>query len=207
MRIIAGSARGARLYAPKGLKVRPTSDAVREAAFNIIAGRIVGARFLDLFAGTGAVGIEALSRGAATATFVDSHQASVRTISRNLVSTGFASLATLLNLTYETALARLARHPPFHVIFIDPPYDSAHARQALRLIAHYGLAAAGGILMVETRIRTEPAAAFKNITLHRTRRYGDTLLHVYLVADEEYTPSIDTIHSDPADDPEDREAP
>ena len=122
MRIIAGERKGHTIFAPKGLDTRPTSDRVRENVFNIVAPWVEGARVLDLYAGSGALGIEALSRGAAGAVFVDSDPAAVAAIRRNLDALGLE-----LPVRRRDALAYLRRAPDglFDLVFLDPPYSSA----------------------------------------------------------------------------------
>ena len=121
MRVVAGKARGRRLQAPPGLDVRPTSDRVREAIFDMLASReaVVGATVVDLFAGTGALGIEALSRGAATATFVDHDRGALDAVRANLVATGLYARGTAVQ---DDALRWLESAPPFDLAFADPPY-------------------------------------------------------------------------------------
>jgi 16S rRNA (guanine966-N2)-methyltransferase len=126
MRVVGGTARGRRLVAPAGDTTRPTSDRVREAMFNALWSRGVldGARVVDLFAGSGALGIEALSRGAAHATFVDRDAAARRAIAANLATTGLADRATVVRQPVERFLAERARaeETPFDLAFCDPPY-------------------------------------------------------------------------------------
>lgn len=137
MRIIAGQYRSRLLKSLKGLALRPTSDRLRETLFNILGPAVAGSRFLDLFAGTGAVGIEALSRGAAEAIFVESHAPAAKLIRHNLDSLGITTGATILHADALTALQKLAaRHTPstpaFDFVFLDPPY-AAHVDYARSL--------------------------------------------------------------------------
>jgi 16S rRNA (guanine966-N2)-methyltransferase len=126
MRVIAGVAKGTRLTAPKGLEVRPTLDRVREALFSILAPRIEGAHFLDLFAGTGANGIEALSRGAELSTFVENDPRSLQTIRRNLEATRLISRASVRRLELPSGLYELCEEGTrYDIVFADPPYDLA----------------------------------------------------------------------------------
>jgi 16S rRNA (guanine966-N2)-methyltransferase len=123
VRIVAGSARGRRLVVPEGTDVRPTSDRVREAVFNALYSLddpIEGATVLDLFAGTGALGLEALSRGAAAATFVEHHRSATTALTANIETLGFAGVATVVR---ADARRWLANAPHFDVAFLDPPYD------------------------------------------------------------------------------------
>jgi 16S rRNA (guanine(966)-N(2))-methyltransferase RsmD len=137
MRIITGKYRSRILKSLKGLALRPTSDRLRETLFNILGPAVAGSRFLDVFAGTGAVGIEALSRGAAEAIFIDNHAPAAKLIRHNLDSLGITTSATILHADALTALQKLAaRHtpstPPIDFVFLDPPY-AAHVDYARTL--------------------------------------------------------------------------
>src|SRR6476661_6659338 len=127
MRIIAGKYRSRILKSLKGLALRPTSDRLRETLFNILGPKVANSRFLDVFAGTGAIGIEALSRGASEAIFVESHAPAAKLIRHNLDSLGISTSATIFHADSLTALQKLAaRHtpstPPIDFVFVDPPY-------------------------------------------------------------------------------------
>ncbi len=166
MRIIAGTRKGARIFAPKGLDTRPTSDRVREAAFNLI-GPVDGAAVLDLYAGSGAMGLEALSRGAAGAVFVDSDREACRTIERNLTKLGLQGAEVVCRDVLRFLAAERRR---FDLILVDPPYDlleSVAMRLALYLppiLAEHGLA------VVESGAATEPQ--IETLALRTSRRYG-----------------------------------
>src|SRR5216684_5857301 len=130
MRVIAGIYRSRVLKSLKGLALRPTSDRLRETLFNVLAPSIAGSRFVDLFAGTGAIGIEALSRGAAEVVFIENHALAVTLIRRNLESLGIATGATVLAVDALRGLAMLASRkkqaePGYDYIFLDPPYSAA----------------------------------------------------------------------------------
>ena len=169
MRIIGGSARGRRLRAPQRASVRPTADRVREAVFDVLShlGAVEDATVVDLFAGSGAFGIEALSRGAAAATFVDADRAAVAAVKANLETTGLSSAAT--RVVRADALAWCAQvREPFDLAFVDPPYRFARWRELLdRLPAR--------MAVLESSHEIELVAGF---TLHRVYRYGDTLVTV-----------------------------
>ena len=164
MRIIAGTHRGHTIYAPKGVDTRPTGDRVREAAFNLI-GPVDGASVLDLFAGSGALGLEALSRGAERAVFVDSDREAVRTIERNL-----EKLQLPGEVRAEDALRFLATdRRTFDLVLVDPPYER-FADFAPRLARYLQPRLAGtGLLVVETAAREEPDLPLNRRT---SRRYG-----------------------------------
>ena len=149
MRVIAGSLKGRRLDAPTRPGLRPTSDKLRETLFNVLQGRLPGARVLDVFAGTGAVGIEALSRGAAHVTFVERDRRARDLIAANLERCGLSGGYTIERGSAEEVLSRL--EPVFDVVFLDPPYDEPDPGPAVSLGA--GLLAAGGICVLEHAAR------------------------------------------------------
>jgi 16S rRNA (guanine966-N2)-methyltransferase len=171
MRIIAGARRGARIFAPKGTDTRPTGDRVREAAFNLI-GPVDGATVLDLFAGSGAMGLEALSRGAASAVFVESEREACRTIERNLDKLRLAGARVLCRDVLQ-ALSSDSR--TYDLVLCDPPYGFAdHARLAPYLARSLG---PDGLLVYETRARTEPT--IDGLTLRTSRTYGSARLTLF----------------------------
>ena len=170
MRVIAGELRGRRISAPKGTETRPTSDFVREAAFNLI-GPVDGASVLDLYAGSGALGIEALSRGAARALFVDSSREACRAIGTNLEKLGLK--ATVL---CQDALRALATEGgPYDLILADPPYDFAAYD---RLAPHFTrLLAEDGLAVLQTSAAAEPT--LQGLTVRTSRRYGSARLTLF----------------------------
>jgi 16S rRNA (guanine966-N2)-methyltransferase len=175
VRIIAGSRKGHTIYAPKGHDTRPTGDRVREAAFNLI-GPVDGAAVLDLFAGSGAMGLEALSRGAASAVFVEADRDAVRTIERNLDKLRLTG-ATVLRHDARTALAaEAAAGRRYDLVLVDPPYDEWSELE--RRLAPYlaRVLADDGLLVVETSSRIEPGLPLERRT---SRRYGSARLTLY----------------------------
>ena len=197
LRIIAGELGGRRLRTPAGRLTRPTADRVREALFNILGPPPEGAAVLDLYAGSGALGIESLSRGAAHATFVEQDAQVCRTIATNLRELGLAERATVLGRPVRPALGQLAVRSPaaaFHWIFADPPYansgTSGELPWLLDLIGRSALLAPDGLLIVERAARDADAfasalAATPGLALHDRRRYGDTALSWYRPAPPE----------------------
>ena len=172
MRIIAGSKRGARIAAPKGLATRPTGDRVREAAYNLI-GPVEDAAVLDLFAGSGAFGLEALSRGAARATFVESDRAACRTIAENLEKlrlTGARVVCAdaLWTLRQESRL--------YDLVLVDPPYEQWEQLEARLGEQLPRVLAPAGLVVVETGVRTEPSLP---LALRTSRRYGSARLSLF----------------------------
>jgi len=172
MRIIAGSKRGARIAAPKGLATRPTGDRVREAAFSLI-GSVEGAAVLDLFAGSGAFGLEALSRGAATATFVESDRAACRTISENLEKLRLTGARVVCGDAVWTLRQETRR---YDLVLVDPPYEQWEDLEARLGGPLARVLAPDGLLVVETSSRTEPSLP---LALRTSRRYGSARLTLF----------------------------
>jgi 16S rRNA (guanine966-N2)-methyltransferase len=188
MRVIAGSHRGRRLSGPEGTTLRPTSDKVRQAIFSILGSHVVGSHFLDLYAGTGAIGIEALSRGAATVTFVESDPEAVHLLHKNL------RMCQLLDRAHvrpvQTAAFLEQTHywsGPYDILFADPPYA---AREEVEIVTHAwrpGLLSKGATVMIEQDSRTELPASIDHAILVRRYLYGDTTLYLYGVSALEST--------------------
>lgn len=179
MRVIAGTARGHPLEAPRGRTVRPTADRVREALFSSIGPLVPGARVLDLFAGSGALGIEALSRGAATATLVERDRRAAVVAERNLRRTGLGAHATVV----RADAAEFVRHPrggPFDVVLVDPPYgEPLPAVYALLGALHDAGALTHDATVVVERDRRDATMSTpppRSLTFDRRRAYGDTVL-------------------------------
>ena len=172
MRIISGSRKGARIAAPKGVATRPTGDRVREAAFNLI-GPVDDSRVLDLFAGSGALGLEALSRGAASVTFVESDRIACRTISENLEKLKLTGARVVC----ADALWTVRRDTHnYDLVLVDPPYE-AWAELEPRLAEHLPrVLAPDGLLVVETGARTDPALP---LPIRTSRRYGSARLTLF----------------------------
>lgn len=179
MRIIAGSARGRQLKGPKGPGVRPTSDKVRESLFSILAPVIPGARFLDLFAGTGAMGLEAVSRGASFSLLVDSSRASLAVARDNVALTGFGAFVRLMDLRIDARAApKLAAFAPFDVVFADPPYAEISPDEVLTWMGA-ALLAEGGLFLVEHDRRHPAPETAAGLEMTDQRRFGDTLVSFY----------------------------
>jgi 16S rRNA (guanine966-N2)-methyltransferase len=178
MRIVGGTHRGRKLIAPKGNETRPTSDLVREALFDILGPAVEGARFLDAYAGTGAVGIEAVSRGAREVVLVENHRKALETIRKNLETTG--AEARIITAEASRAFARLAGEGiAFDIVFLDPPYD--RAAEALEAAARHvpeGLLAPEGVLILEHGVQHGPATP-PGLELCDKRRYGETGLSFF----------------------------
>jgi 16S rRNA (guanine966-N2)-methyltransferase len=190
MRVIAGTYRSRPLTAPRGTATRPTSDRLRETLFNVLAPHIEGARFADLYAGTGAVGVEALSRGAAHVTFVENAASAVATLRANLAALGIRSGFQLEERSVPAALRNLARRDThFTLVFLDPPWEDAAAyTQSLNLLATSAAAllAPEAIVIAEHARRGSTALAdtYGALDRYRLRRYrileqGDAALSFY----------------------------
>ena len=187
MRVVAGQARGRRLQTPRGLGVRPTSERVRQALMDILAPWTQGRRWLDLYAGSGAVGIEALSRGAGQVVFVERHRLACRTILANLQQTGLQDRAELRCQEVRSALAQLAQEGRrFDVIFADPPYQPHGAPLEELEILLVRLLAPGGLVAVEHSARHRPPR-WASLRRVREARYGETQISFY-IADTEPSP-------------------
>ncbi len=179
MRLTGGLDRGRKVRAPRGLHTRPTASRVREALFNIL-GPPVDAVVLDLFAGTGALGLEALSRGAASAVFVERDSRALAVLSRNLKELGFQDRAQVKPTNVHAALLRLAQEANrFNWVFIDPPYATPDARRALEGLAGCSFLDKGVIIVVEHDKRNVPPDDVGNIRMTDRRFYGDTGLSFY----------------------------
>ena len=176
MRIVAGLAKGRKIESPKGMDVRPTTDRVREALFSSIAFRIAGSQVLDLFAGTGALGLEALSRGAAAAVFADRSRRSIAMIRRNIAACRLASRATVIERDAASVLTMLrGQNRQFDLVFLDPPYDSPLLEQALRGLDEGRLVAENGLISAEHPAGRPPALP-PGFAIASTKRYGKTVL-------------------------------
>lgn len=178
MRIIAGQFKGRTLQAPTWAGLRPTSDALRETLFNILGPRLADAVVLDLCAGTGALGLEALSRGAARATFVDDDARAIALIAANAGRCGVADRCMIVR---DNAVGALADDigGPFDVVLADPPYDASWTADVLAAAARQ--LAPGGVIVLEHAGRRPPPAVAA-LTLVRTRRAGDSALSTYRTA-------------------------
>jgi 16S rRNA (guanine(966)-N(2))-methyltransferase RsmD len=180
MRVIGGQARGRRLKVPKGQSLRPTSARVKEALFNILSRDLAGAKILELFAGTGNVSIEALSRGAAEALLIDSSTKSSNAIQENLRRLGLADRSQIWIMPVRRAVKLLAgRGATFDIIFLDPPYEQRWISSTLALLAEGRLLRPTGILVAEHSIREKPEPCYGSLVSYDQRKYGSTLLSFF----------------------------
>ncbi len=187
MRITGGTALGRTIIGPKPAHntIRPTSDRVREAIFNILAPTVSGNTVLDLFAGTGAFGLEALSRGAESVVFVDRDRAALELIGRNLQACcpNAATRAFQLDLARTSSLGRLQKHLPenyrFNLVFLDPPYEKKLAENLLKMVGLSGIIGDESLVIVEEQHNQKLPATINRLTLTDRRRYGETGLWFY----------------------------
>jgi 16S rRNA (guanine966-N2)-methyltransferase len=181
MHVSGGIAKGKKLVSLRGRKMRPTSSLVREALFDILGQRLEGARFLDVFAGTGAIGIEALSRGAERLTLIENPPAAVRAIYKNLDTCGVRQQAEVIHFDAVDALMMLNnRNQLFDIVFLDPPYDDPVGEKALMTAAKYPVARQGCPVIFEHFHKLELGQAFGGLSRARQERYGDTCLSFYV---------------------------
>ena len=174
MRVITGAARGRKLGEPVGIEIRPTTDMVKEAIFNIIQFDVPGRRILDLFAGTGQLGIEALSRGAASAVFVDMSQEACKLVRKNLDNCGFDG-----EVHRRDAVSYLEHCGKFDLIFLDPPYGDALLDRSLAAIYQFDILEEGGIIVCESSRDTTFSSPPPPFYLGREYRYGKVKLTVF----------------------------
>ena len=177
MRVITGKARGVQLKTPEGLTTRPTADRVKEALFSIINFDIPGARVLDLFGGTGQLGIEALSRGAKSAVFVDAGEPACRLIRENLRRAKLEDSAKVIRADYMDYLKRCREN--FDIILLDPPYAEVFLENALKCITEIDILQSGGIIVTERPLGKELPWDFDGYVRSKDYKYGKTLLTIY----------------------------
>ena len=177
MRVITGKARGVQIKTPEGLQTRPTTDRVKEALFSIINFDIPGAAVLDLFGGTGQLGIEALSRGAKSATFVDAGDAACKLIKENLRRTKLEGEGKVIRSDYMDYLKRCREQ--YDIIFLDPPYAEVFLENSLKRIAEIDILRSGGIIVAERPLGKDLPWEFEGFTRSKDYKYGKILLTIY----------------------------
>ena len=183
MRVITGKARGIQLKTPEGMQTRPTADRVKEALFSIIHFDVPGARVLDLFGGTGQLGIEALSRGAESAVFVDAREESCRLIRENLKRTKLEKDAKVIRSDYLDYLNRCREQ--YNIILLDPPYAEVFLENALKRITEIDILQSDGIIVAERPLGKELPWEFEGFTRSKDYKYGKVLLTIYRKASSE----------------------
>jgi 16S rRNA (guanine966-N2)-methyltransferase len=176
MRVTGGSGRGQRLKVPAGDRVRPTSDKVKQALFNILGDRVVDAVFLDLFAGAGGIGIEALSRDAARVVFVDESRDSFNVVKQNIEQTGFEERSRAMLSKAESFLKKPSG--PYDIVFLDPPYAMG-LQPLLEQVAGAGILRHDAIVIAEHFKKQPSPERAGGLGLYREAKYGDTVLAFY----------------------------
>ncbi|MGI6113980.1 MAG: 16S rRNA (guanine(966)-N(2))-methyltransferase RsmD [Mahellales bacterium] len=180
LRIIAGTARGRRLKAVKGINTRPTADRVKESLFNIISPAIRDAVVLDLFAGTGNLGCEALSRGAGLVFFVDKSGLSIKTIKDNINSLGFADRARVYKMDVTTFLkSQGSKGPVYNLIFMDPPYGKELLVPTIELISEMNILSDDGMVIAEHSTMDNLPQSIGQLYIQRQKTYGTTAVTFY----------------------------
>ena len=177
MRVITGTARGVQLKTPQGELTRPTADRVKEALFSIIQYDLPGARVLDLFGGTGQLGIEALSRGSSQAVFVDAREDACKLIRENLRRTKLSDRAKVVRSDYLAYLKNTK--DCFDIILLDPPYAEVFLENAINFISEIDILQSGGIIVCEYPVGKEFPWEFSGYTRSKDYKYGKTLLTIY----------------------------
>ena len=177
MRVITGKARGVQLKTPDGMQTRPTADRVKEALFSIINFDLPGADVLDLFGGTGQLGIEALSRGAKSALFVDHSEQACRLIRENLKRTKLEQNSRVVRADYMDYLSRCRES--YDIILLDPPYAEVFLENALKRITEIDILRSGGIIVAERPLGKELPWEFEGYTRSKDYKYGKILLTIY----------------------------
>jgi 16S rRNA (guanine966-N2)-methyltransferase len=182
MRITGGQAKGRTLATPKGDSIRPTSDQVKEAIFNIIGHDLTGFLVLDLFAGTGNLGLEALSRGALTAVFVDKSRQSINLIRKNLSICGFEKAGIILRRDLNKGIANISLpgNNTFDLVFLDPPYEKGFLHKILKDLAQSKVLAPFARVLAESRKNVELPDSIERIKIEKKRTYGDTSISLYI---------------------------
>ena len=177
MRVIAGDAKGISLVTPDGMLTRPTADRVKEALFSIIQFDLPGTRVLDLFGGTGQLGIEALSRGAQSAVFVDQREDACKLIRENLRRTKFTERGSVVRSDYMDYLKRCKQ--TFDIVLLDPPYAEVFLENALKMLTEIDILQSGGIIIAECPLGKDLPWDFEGFTRSRDYKYGKTLITLY----------------------------
>ena len=177
MRVITGKARGVLLKTPDGLQTRPTADRVKESLFSILHFEIPGARVLDLFGGTGQLGIEAISRGAKSAVFVDAGEAACKLIKENLRRAKMEGEGRVVRADYMDYLSRCRE--TFDIILLDPPYAEVFLENSLKKISEIDILESGGIIVAERPVKKAILEEIPGFTKSKDYKYGNTLLTLY----------------------------
>lgn len=179
MRVVAGKHRSRPLFSPKNQDVRPTSDMIKESVFNIIQNDVIGCKFLDLFAGSGAIGIEAISRGAEQVVFVDNSKESLAIVKKNLEM--LKEEAQVINGSFEYALQRL-KNGNFDIIYLDPPFAYTDIANILKLIKENNVLSDSGIVVYESLYNAKADNSYKTVqgfNIIKSKKYGTIAIDIY----------------------------
>lgn len=180
LRVISGELRGRKLEKLEGMSIRPTSDRVKESLFNMFGTRVFESRFLDLFAGTGGIGIEAYSRGAAEVVLIDVDAKSIEVLKGNLQKLNIIDKVEVYNTDYINAINKLAADlRKFDIIFMDPPYLKDYEKNALAAVSEKDLLSDGGVIVVEHDITDKMPETSGKLSIMRHKKYGNTMLTFY----------------------------
>ena len=180
MRVIAGEYGGRRLDRIEGMDIRPTSDKVKESLFNMLGETVIDCNFLDLFGGTGGMGIEALSRGAKHVVFIDASIKSIKVLKGNLEHLNIKDCVEVFHTDYSTAIKKLYKYnKQFDIIFIDPPYSVGMAQNALVDIERNPILSQSGFIIVEHDSKDDMPPRVGRLVLYRIKQYGNTSLSFY----------------------------
>ena len=177
MRVISGTARGTQLKTPDGMLTRPTADRVKEALFSILQFDIPGTEVLDLFGGTGQLGIEALSRGSTSATFVDAREDACKLIRENLRRTHMLEKGKVVHMDYLSYLNQCRKR--YHIVFLDPPYAETFLENSLKRIAEIDILHSNGIIVTERPLGKDLQWEHDGFTRSRDYKYGKTVLTIF----------------------------
>ena len=177
MRVVSGTARGKKLKTPNGMRTRPTTDRVKEAMFSILQFHLPGAKILDLFGGTGQLGIEGLSRGANSAVFVDQASDACKLIRENLQLTGFSDQCRVIQSDYQNFLKHCTEK--YNIIILDPPYAEEFLEKSLKIISEIDILQSGGIIVAEHSVEKVLSNNFEHFPMVKKYKYGNTFLSVF----------------------------
>ena len=177
MRVVAGKAKGVVLKTPEGMETRPTADRVKEALFSILQFDLPGTKVLDLFGGTGQLGIEAISRGAKSAVFVDAGDAPCKLIKENLRRAKMEGEGRVVRADYLQFLSQCREK--FDIIFLDPPYAEVFLENSIKKISEIDILQSGGIIVAERPVEKALDCAFEGFTRSKDYKYGNTLLTIF----------------------------
>jgi 16S rRNA (guanine(966)-N(2))-methyltransferase RsmD len=177
MRIISGKAKGKKLYSPKGKGIRPTADRVKESVFNVLGERWQGIRVLDLFSGTGSLGLEAISRGAEQVVFVEKSKNALNVLRKNISLCGFDSHAVVMAMSVSRSLSLIGRKgESFQVIFADPPYRRGWVEKTVEEILGHGILSEDGMVVIEHAPSESPGTGNGRVVILKQKKYGDTAI-------------------------------